>query len=127
MTPEDADLFDTCEEQVKGMYEEIGLLSKKKPDGPVNKFKLKLINQLLAKVNNLLSNEYSPFDDFSAFDEDDLPTTSDVVFILSQYLKGMNKFRYDHTHYNSGIWYWMLDDGKDSWKKTKRSTFLKTE
>ena len=124
MTSEQADLFDTSEEQIKGMYNEIGLLSKKKPDGPVNKFKLKFINEILAKLNTLLGAKHRPLDGFDSFNEEDLPTASDVVFILSQYLKSMEKFRFDNTHYNGGRYYWTLNDGKESWKITRESTFL---
>ena len=125
MNEEQADLFDKIEGQVTGMYEEIGLLSKKKPDGPINKFKLKLINLLIAEANKLLGNQYIPFDDFTIFDEDDLPTASDVVVILSQYLKRMKKFRFDNTKVEYGTCYWVLDDDKENlWKETKESKFV---
>jgi len=97
MTEYEADQFDLLETQVVGTHEEIGILSKKKPDGAVNKFKLKLINELLGKLNGLLGKDYLPFDDFTSFDEDELPTSSDVVFVLGQYLKRMEKFRYPAT------------------------------
>ena len=124
MKKEDADVFDSLEEQMKGMYEEIGLLSKKKPDGPVNKFKLRFLNDLLAKVNQLLGKMYKPLESFIEFSEEDLPTGSDVVFILSQYLKSMDKFRYDNTR-DKGYegCYWNLDNPKIV-KKTRRSKFL---
>ena len=124
MKKEDADVFDSLEEQMKGMYEEIGLLSKKKPDGPVNKFKLRFLNDLLAKVNQLLGKMYKTLESFIEFSEEDLPTGSDVVFILSQYLKSMDKFRYDNTR-DKGYegCYWNLDNPKIV-KKTRRSKFL---
>ena len=115
----DADLFDTLEDQMSAMYDEMGLLSKKKPDGPVNKFKLKFINDVLKKVNKIIGAEYMPFGDFNSFDEDALPTASDVVFILSQYLKSMDKFRYDNTYKRSGTYYWCLR-GNASEKETRR-------
>jgi len=95
MKKQDADLFETYEKQIRGMYNEISLLSKKKPDAPVNKFKLKFINEILKKVNNLLGSKYMPFDGFTVFDEDELPTVSDVVFMLYQYLRCMDKFSDD--------------------------------
>ncbi|MGB2864165.1 MAG: hypothetical protein WBC05_12620 [Sedimentisphaerales bacterium] len=118
MKAKEADLFDTSEDQISTMYEEIGLLSKKKPDGPVNKFKLKFINDILKKVNKIMGAEYMPFDDFNTFDEDALPTASDVVFILSQYLKSMDKFRFDNTYSLSGDRYWRLPGRSE--KKTRR-------
>jgi hypothetical protein len=109
-----------CEEQVRGMYVEISSLSKKKPDGPVNKFKLKYVNDLLAKADSLLGERYCPLEGFHGFDTDELPTASDVVFVLSQYLKNMDKFRYDHTYENpGGDWVWNLDSRKT--KQTRRS------
>jgi len=124
MNEENAILFDKIEDQIESMYSEIGLLSKKKPDGPTNKFKLKLINKLLKDANLLLGDEYIPFDDFQEFEEDNLPTASDVVMILSQYLKGMNKLRFDNTKYYQGYYYWVLEGEKDLWLRTKKSTYL---
>lgn len=94
MKTKEADLFYTYIKQIESMYVEISILSKKKPDGPVNKFKLKFINGVLKTVNKLMGEEYMPFSDFDGFDEDALPTVSDVVFILSQYRKSMDTFRY---------------------------------
>ena len=118
MKIKEADLFDTYEDQISTMYDEIGLLSKKKPDGPVNKFKLKFVNDVLKEVNTLIGAEYMPFGDFKGFDEDALPTASDVVFILSQYLKSMDKFRHDNTYCSSGYYYWRLQ-GNATEKRTR--------
>ena len=110
MNEEKADLFDKTEDQIDGMYNEISILSKKKPDGPINKFKLRLINSLLKQANDLMGKHYLPFGDFSEFDEDDIPSASDVVLILSQYMKSMDRYRYDHTKMWKGTCYWVLDD-----------------
>lgn len=123
MNEKTSDLFDKTEDQINGMYDEISILSKKKPDGPVNKFKLKLINSLLKQANDLMEEHYLPFDDFSEFDEDDIPSASDVVLILSQYLKSMDKYRYDHTQMSSGKCYWVIDDEEELTKRTKRAGF----
>ena len=128
MNEKQADLFDKIEDQIKGMYDEIGLLSKKKPDGPINKFKLKFINKIISEANNLLGEDYVPFEDFSEFEGDDLPSASDVVLMLAQYLKSMDKFRFDNTKLSYGKFYWILDDYDQDengylWKKTKQSTF----
>ena len=121
MNEEKANLFDKTEDQIDGMYDEISILSKKKPDGPINKFKLKLINSLLKQANDIMGEYYLPFDDFNEFDEDDIPSASDVVLILSQYLKSMDKYRYDHTQMWSGNCYWVLDDEEELTKRTKRA------
>ena len=68
-----------------------------------------------------MGEHYLPFDDFYEFDEDDIPSASDVVLILSQYMKSMDKFRYDHTKYFKGRYYWVLDGEEELTKATKRA------
>jgi hypothetical protein len=119
MNVEQAILFDITEEQIQGLYTEIALLSKKKPDEAVNKFKLQFINELLEKINSLLTKNYLPFRDFRSFDVEMLPTTSDVALVLSQYLKVMEKFRFDHTKRFSGEWFWILNEDEEG-PKTRR-------
>ncbi|HFV9215133.1 TPA: hypothetical protein ACIAHZ_004527, partial [Enterobacter roggenkampii] len=51
---------------------------------------------------------YKPFDDFSNFDEDDIPQNSDVVFILSQYLQCFEKQRSDNVVNKLGVWFWRV-------------------
>ena len=74
-------------DQLQGLHEEIGTLSKRKPDDAVNIFKLRFINQILGEANQALDPEHLPLNGFTSFDEDTVPTNSDVVLILSQYLK----------------------------------------
>lgn len=123
MTEDEANQFDTLETQLLGMYEEVGILSKKKPDGAVNKFKLKFINEIIGKINGILGKDYLPFDEFKSFDEDELPTTSDIVFVLGQYLKSMDKYRFDNTSGFAGTNYWIID-GERSRLETRDSRFL---
>jgi hypothetical protein len=122
MKRKDAENFESNQAQMEGVYEEIGLLSKKKPDEPVSKFKLKYINEVLIRANNALGKEYCPLKDFKLFDEADLPAVSDVVFIVSLYLKSMDEYRYDNTHTKSGYCYWTIEeDGKGGDMRTKHS------
>ena len=86
------------------------ILSKKSPDGAINKFKLNFINQLIEEANQLLGKRYMPFSDFQRFQEDDMPFNSDVVLIISQYIKCLEKFKYDNVKRLSGNWYWNLSD-----------------
>ena len=60
-------------------------LSSKKPNDQVNKFKLKYVNQAIEAANELLK-EGKPYADFEKFKEEDLPTNSDVLMVLSLYL-----------------------------------------
>lgn len=102
-------LFEKTEAQLEGFYEEIGNLAKKKPDDPLNKFKLDFINQALAAANSLLDAPYRPFPNFETFDiEGTLPSSSDVVTILSQYLRSMDIFRQHHTTRFGVPFYWNL-------------------
>jgi hypothetical protein len=84
--------FEKASKQMASLSHEIGELSKKKPDGPINKFKLGVINKLLGDVNPFLGDQ-KPFPDFTLFDEDSLPTNSDVKLILSLYMSSCRSKR----------------------------------
>jgi hypothetical protein len=105
--------FEKINAQLGGLFEELSVLSRKSPDSAVNKFKLKLINQCLFTSNDILGETYRPFEEFNNFDEDDLPTNSDIVLVLSQYLNCLEKLRADNIeHGYDGEWYWKLQDGE---------------
>ena len=71
--------------QIDKLLKDFTDLSKKKPNDAVNKFKIQFVNKLLIQSNGTLTKKHIPFDDFTEFDEDDLPTNSDVLLIISQY------------------------------------------
>ena len=110
--------FENLEQQLQSFLDEVSELSRKKPNDPMNKFKLKFINTTLAKLNTLLA-RYRPFDDFEQFDVDDLPSNSDVVLILSQYAGSVLRFRTDNTNFNTREreWYWVVDGNEGPWTK----------
>lgn len=114
----DIDKFEKIEAQLKALHEEIGMLSKKKPDDGINTFKLKLVNNVIEKSNELLGTESKPFPEFDKFDLDSIPTNSDVVMILAQYLNCMEKLRSDNIDLKHGRWEWFLN-GKETGVKTK--------
>lgn len=101
--------------QLKTFYDEISVLSKKTPDGPVNKFKLRFLNDTLKKATVLLGEIHRPFPDFETFDEADVPTSSDVVLMLSHYRKSMEHFKADHTFQDEDDdkWYWHTKGDED--------------
>jgi hypothetical protein len=101
--------FEKLEQQLHSFLAEVSELSKKRPNDPLNKFKLKFINATLSKLNGLLKDD-RPFADFKEFDVDDLPTNSDVVVILSQYTAAVHRFRLDNTTEDST---WIVR-GKDT-------------
>jgi hypothetical protein len=79
--------------QLEGLHEEISNLSKKSYSDALNLFKLKLVNKVLLRTNSLLGKKYKPFDDFENFNEDDIPSNSDVALVLSQYINCMESLR----------------------------------
>lgn len=113
MTVDEIDKFEKVQAQLEGLYNEISSLSKKKPDDAINKFKLKFINSVLSSVGELLKDKYQPFPDFEQFDENEIPTNSDVVFMLSQFLHSLEKLRSDNIIQAFNHWCWKID-GKES-------------
>ena len=109
MTEEEVNQFEKTQSQLNGLYIEIGLLSKKNPNDAVNKFKLKFINKTIEESNELLGEEYKPYQEFEKFEEEDMPTTSDVTMMLEQYLNCLEKLRSDNLEYRSGTYYWVID------------------
>lgn len=127
MTEDEVNRFEKIQSQIEGLYKEIGILSKKNPNDAVNKFKLKFINQLLVEANNLLQGQYKPLQGFEVFDDDDLPSNSDVTFIFEQYLNCMEKLRSDNVERSSvNSWTWIVD-GKKSSIKTSMPKKIKSK
>lgn len=124
MTKEDVNKFEKVQSQIEGLLLEITNLAKKSPNDAVNKFKLKFINEILIEANTILGKAYKPLSSFEKFDEDDLPSNSDVSFILSQYLSCFEKLRSDNIYRKKGYdgnkyfyeWYWLIDKAESSVK-----------
>jgi len=76
---------------LQSTYREMSELSKKKPESPLNMYKVKMINRILVPLKELLKNE-TVADYLDVLDTDDLPTNSDVVLIMSQYNKAVDMF-----------------------------------
>ena len=113
MNRSDLNTFERLVGQIQSVYDEISLLSKKKPNDGVNKFKLKFVNTLLKSSNEFLGEGYRPFSDFAEFDFDDVPQNSDAVFILSQYLQCFERLRSDNVLWKHGKWNWRIDAPDD--------------
>lgn len=92
MQRKDVEKYSELYSKLSSIKGDVAQLSAKKPNETVNEFKLKLINKLLAQINELID-KYKPEDDFDSFDLDVLPTNSDVLMILNLYLNGMDRFR----------------------------------
>jgi hypothetical protein len=84
--------YSLLKDMLLAQRQEFDLLSKKKSDGQLNKMKIKMVNRVLEPLNELLKNE--PSHKFlDVLNEDDLPTNSDVVLIISQYEKALLNFK----------------------------------
>jgi hypothetical protein len=88
--------FEKLEQQLHSFLDDISELSKKRPNDPLNKFKLKFINTTVSSLNKILKAD-RPFAGFDKFDVDDLPSNSDVVVLLSQYSAAVHRFRLENT------------------------------
>jgi hypothetical protein len=98
--------------QLFSLHSEMAGLAKKSSTDAVNAFKLRLINKTLARCNALLGDAYRPFDDFAAFDSDDVPSNSDVTLMLGQYQEAIEYFRSEHITQKHGAWYYLLPEGE---------------
>ena len=92
MKPEDIERFEELWSKLVSIKNDVALLSSKKPSDQLNKFKIKYINDVIAKVNTLIG-EDKPYDDFDVFDEVALPTNSDALMIINLYLNGLERYR----------------------------------
>ena len=125
MNKQQVETFLKLQPQLKSAYDEIAILSKKKPTDALNTFKLKFTNSILSRANEILEDKYKPFpDEFTLFNEDDMPNNSDVVFILSHYLTALEKLRCNNIEKEEAFphnWFWIID-GKISKQETDRPT-----
>ena len=110
MKLDDVHNFEKLAAQIGSFYEEMATLAKKSPKDAINPFKLEFVNKVLTNFNELLGQDYRPFPEFDGFSSDDIPSNSDVTFILSQYIACAEKFRADNIYCQFGHWYWNIDD-----------------
>lgn len=113
MKRSDIDKLEIIIGQLKSIHLEISVLAKKSPNDAVNKFKIKFINATIKKCNDFLGDRYKPQEDFDSFDTDDVPSNSDVTFIVSLYAEAIEKFRADNIKCDMGRWYFIVDDSED--------------
>lgn len=109
MRREDVDAFEKLVAQLQSLQAELGALAKKSPKDAVNTFKLKFINATIQQCNDLLGEKYRPFSEFDVFSPDDLPSNSDVTFIISQYLECAEKYRADNIFMRHAWWWWVIE------------------
>lgn len=110
--------------QLAATHREISLLSKKSPNDGVNSFKLKLINSVIEAANEFLGQAYSPIEGFELFDEDKLPSTSDVVFVVAQYLEEIERYRQDNVVKHEYKRVYVLDGGPSTISEDPKSRVM---
>ncbi|NTW87622.1 MAG: hypothetical protein HGB26_00510 [Desulfobulbaceae bacterium] len=71
---------------------EFDILSKKKADGQLNSMKIKMVNRVLEPLKELFTKEES-FAFLDILNEDEMPTYSDVVLIISQFETAISEFK----------------------------------
>jgi len=115
----DVEEFERLQAQIEGLHTEIQTLVRKSPNDLLNKFKLGLVNSVLRRANTLLTEQYRPFEDFTDFADDQAPSNSDVMLVLSQYLASMETMRTDNIYQKGGVvWAWTIN-GQPSQVKTR--------
>jgi hypothetical protein len=113
MQQQDVDTFEKLTAQLQSLHSEMSMLSKKSPNDAVNAFKLKFVNATLVQANAFLGPKRRPFADFESFSTEELPSNSDVTFIVSQYIECAEKFRADNIFRWQGHWFWKIGDGSE--------------
>jgi hypothetical protein len=105
----DIDEFEAVETQIVSARDELLVLVKKSPHDILSKFKLGLVNGLLGRANALLVTE-RPVADFEKFEVDEIPSASDAVIVLGQYLAALENLRAKNIKQkNAYSWYWAID------------------
>lgn len=103
----DIDEFEAVDAQITSARDELLVLVKKSPHDPLSKFKLSLVNGLIARANALLVSE-KPLADFEQFDTEQIPSASDAVIVLGQYLAALENLRARNITSKHGAWYWAI-------------------
>ena len=119
MNKNEVENFIKIQSQMEEMHNEISILSKKSQNDALNEFKLSFVNNLLEEANGILNEKFKPFKDFKGFDKEKLPTNSDVVMVLSQYLTCLENMRVDNIQGDYDEWHWIIDK-KESGIRTRK-------
>jgi len=118
--------FERIESQMTVFRREITGLARKRPNDGVNKFKLGYINNAMAAANGILA-ERRPLQGFEQFNPDDVPTNSDVSFVLAQYTEAIYRLRVENTFHHRSRYYWIIGNKMSDIETKPPSTFAYTE
>lgn len=113
-TQEKASKYECLMPLLQAMLNDFAELSKKKPDGALNRRKVQIVNRLLSDVFSILDGE--PTRQFlDLLDEDDLPQNSDVALILGQARAAARAFR--EKYWDKEEEEWLITPTKTSRKR----------
>jgi hypothetical protein len=84
--------YKLLKDMLHSQKKEFDLLSKKKADEQLNPMKIKIANRVLEPLKELFKHEES-HKILNTLNEDEMPTNSDVVLIISQYETAINEFK----------------------------------
>jgi hypothetical protein len=113
-TKEDVNSFEILFPMIKSDLDEIRELSKKKQDEPLNKFKVKILNKKLEKAKIVLKNE-STSEYLELLDEETLPTNSDAVLQISQFVNALKEFQIKY-YFSDGHKLGLEHGERNKWK-----------
>lgn len=91
-TAEKGEKYDSLMPLLEAMFREFQDAAKEKPDGLLNKRKVKIVNRLLRDIMSILEGEVTR-DYLDLLDENDMPQNSDVVLIIGQAVAAMHAFK----------------------------------
>jgi hypothetical protein len=94
-------------ELLASIYLEMKEFSKKKPDEPLNKFKVKTINRVLQPLKEILINQPTLMY-LDLLDDEVLPSNSDAILIIGQFTAAMDRFKKRYFYYS-------LSEKKERW------------
>jgi hypothetical protein len=109
MNEQEVEEFRKMAAQLDALHQETTAASKKHPDKPVSKFKVNLANSVLQIARKALGTS-APALDFEQFDIDDLPTNSDLSFVVTQFVECAEKLKAQNIRRYNGMWYWEISD-----------------
>lgn len=90
--------FEMLDKLLEFLQADIDEFSKKKPNEQLNDYKVKLVNDVLLQIKELLKNE--PTIDFlKTLDIDTLPSYSDAVLSIGQFSAAMIQFKEKYYGY----------------------------
>jgi hypothetical protein len=108
MNAEQVEAFRAMAAQLDALHQEASAAAKKAPDKSVSAFKINLANNILKSAKAVLGKS-APVLGFESFDIDDLPTNSDLSFVVTQFVECAEKVRSENVQrLHNGVWYWTI-------------------